>query len=110
MTRTPDTSRAQDWATASLWARSLPSETCPSLRSDASVDVVVIGAGITGLLTALLAADNGAEVLVVDRHGVGGVATRNTTAKVSALQGTMYRAITGHRNAEAAEAYAAAQL
>jgi len=110
MTRTPDTSRAHDWATSSLWARSLPSETYRSLQSDASVDVVVIGAGITGLLTALLAADNGAEVLVVDRHGVGGVATRNTTAKVSALQGTMYRTIGDHRNAEVAAAYADAQV
>lgn len=71
---------------------------------------MVVGAGITGLLTATLAARSGASVLVVDRYSVGGIATRNTTAKISALQGTTYRSITQHRGTDAAAGYAAAQL
>ena len=72
--------------------------------------MVVVGAGITGLLTATLLERSGADVVVVDRHSIGGVATRNTTAKITALQGTVYRMIRKHRGAEAAAAYASAQL
>jgi glycine/D-amino acid oxidase-like deaminating enzyme len=70
---------------------------------------VVVGAGITGLLTATMLARAGADVLVLDRYGVGGVATRNTTAKVTALQGTVYQSITAARGREVAAMYAAAQ-
>ena len=49
-------------------------------------------------------------MLVLDRDDVGGVATRNTTAKVTALQGTQYRDIVSARDPDAAAAYAAAQL
>lgn len=73
-------------------------------------DVAVVGAGITGLLTALLLQRAGADVLVLDRHGVGGVATRNTTAKVSALQGLAYRRIAATRGHEHAAMYGTAQM
>src|SRR5205085_6191724 len=86
----PDT---QSWATSSLWSGSLPERTYPAVAGDRRVDVVVVGAGIAGLLTATLLARSGAQVLVVERYEIGGVATRNTTAKVSALQGVQYGAI-----------------
>jgi glycine/D-amino acid oxidase-like deaminating enzyme len=80
------------------------------LESDRRVDIVVVGAGIAGLLTAARLADAGSDVLVLDRHRLGGVATRNTTAKITALQGTVYRTIRDARGPEAAEHYGAAQL
>ena len=95
--------------TASLWAQSLERQ-YPALAEDRSVDVVVIGAGLAGLLTATLLQHAGREVLVVERDVVGGVATRNTTAKVTALQGTTLSKIADARDAEAALAYATAQV
>ncbi|MEY2471648.1 MAG: hypothetical protein QOK28_977 [Actinomycetota bacterium] len=94
---------------ASLWAQSLERQ-YPAVSEDRSVDVVVVGAGLAGLLTATLLRQAGREVLVVERDLVGGVATRNTTAKVTALQGTTLSAIASARDAEAALAYASAQL
>jgi glycine/D-amino acid oxidase-like deaminating enzyme len=94
---------------ASLWAQGLERQ-YPALSEDCSADVVVIGAGLAGLLTATLARQAGREVLVLERDLVGGVATRNTTAKVSALQGTTLSGIASARDADAALAYAAAQL
>jgi glycine/D-amino acid oxidase-like deaminating enzyme len=75
-----------------------------------STGVVVIGGGIAGLLTATLLARRGANVLVLDRYEIGGIATRNSTAKISALQGTAYRTITRRRGSQVAAAYALAQL
>jgi glycine/D-amino acid oxidase-like deaminating enzyme len=43
----------------------------PPVRSDHSAEVVVLGAGVTGALTARALALEGADVLVVDRHDVG---------------------------------------
>src|SRR3954452_21279421 len=101
---------SEDWRTSSLWAASRGDERYPALGHDTSVDVAVVGGGITGMLVATLAARQGATVLVVDRYEVGGVATRNTTAKVSALQGTVYSEIRRHRGDDVPPAYADAQL
>ena len=52
-----------------------------------NAEVIVVGAGITGLVTAILLARAGKRVLVVEARSPGAVATGNTTAKVSLLQG-----------------------
>jgi len=51
-------------------------------------EVVVVGAGITGLTTALLLARAGRSVLVVEAREIGAGTTGGSTAKVSLLQGT----------------------
>jgi glycine/D-amino acid oxidase-like deaminating enzyme len=92
-----------------VWAdRTTP--TYAPVSGERRANVVVVGAGLCGLFTATLLVRAGRDVLVVDRHDVGGVATRNTTAKISALQGTTYRTIASARGHEVAADYAAAQL
>lgn len=100
---------AADWRHSSLWSPPLRPRFA-STNVDRSVDVAIIGGGIAGLLTAILLNRSGADVLVLERYEVGGVATRNTTAKISALQGTTYHAIRSRRGAGVAAEYAAAQL
>lgn len=51
-------------------------------------DVVVVGAGITGTVTALLLAEQNLAVALVEARDIGAVTTGNTTGKVSVLQGT----------------------
>lgn len=51
-------------------------------------DVVVVGAGITGAVTALLLARQNLAVALVEARDIGAVTTGNTTGKVSVLQGT----------------------
>ncbi|GAB2531929.1 FAD-dependent oxidoreductase [Nocardia heshunensis] len=50
-------------------------------------DVVVIGGGLTGLVTALLLAENGIEVAVLEGRRIGDGTTGASTAKISLLQG-----------------------
>ncbi len=74
----------------------------------ASPEVVVVGAGLTGVATATLLARGGVRVAVLEARAVGAVATGNTTAKVSLLQGTGYTHLSRHHPTEVLQAYAEA--
>jgi len=60
----------------------------PVLTSNVQADVVVVGAGLTGLATALELARRGVRPVVVEALTPGAGTTGRTTAKVSLLQGT----------------------
>jgi glycine/D-amino acid oxidase-like deaminating enzyme len=69
------------------------------------VDVAVVGAGLTGLITAVLLARAGKDVLVLEAHSAGAGATGNTTAKISLLQGTKLSKIVGKHGPSTAKQY-----
>ncbi len=89
----------------SLWLDrpDLP-ETDP-LPVDRELDALVIGAGLTGLTTALLLARAGRRVAVIEARRVGAVTTGNTTAKLSLLQGTKLSSILQKQSHQVAQAY-----
>jgi glycine/D-amino acid oxidase-like deaminating enzyme/nitrite reductase/ring-hydroxylating ferredoxin subunit len=87
----------------SLWRDRAPIETDPDLGP--RYDDLVVGAGITGLVTALLLARSGREVAVVEARDVGAVTTGNTTGKVSLLQGTRLSRILERQSPRVAAAY-----
>src|SRR5690554_3410671 len=68
-------------------------------------DIVVAGAGLTGLTTALLFARAGLSVAVIEAREVGAVTTGNTTAKLSLLQGTHASSILRHHSLRVGRAY-----
>src|SRR5262245_35731464 len=69
---------------ASYWLEaSMPA--FPKLDRSLDVDVVVIGAGITGLTTAYLLKRAGRTVAVLDRAKAGGYDTMATTAHVTCV-------------------------
>lgn len=72
---------------------------------DRTPDVLVIGAGLTGLTTALLLARAGQDVACVEARSVGAVTTGNTTGKVSLLQGTHLSRILRHQTSDVAQSY-----
>lgn len=68
-------------------------------------DVVVVGAGLTGLTTALLLARAGWSVVVVESRWVGAGTTGRSTAKVSLLQGTRLSSIARRHPESVQESY-----
>lgn len=84
------------------------SDSYSRLEGDLRVDVAVVGAGITGLTTAVLLAREGLHVAVLEARHVGAVTTGHSTAKISVLQGTRAGVLDARHPAEVVEAYLAA--
>lgn len=97
-------------ARQSLWLDSVAPTGFPTVAEagGALFDVAVVGAGITGLTAALLLKRAGLRVAVVEAAQVGRGVTGNNTAKVTALQATVYSDLERLHGPEAAAGYAAA--
>ena len=93
-------------ATQSTWMRDAGfpggAKTYPTLAEDRSADVVVIGAGITGLTTALLLARSGLRVLVVERDRVASGTTSRSTAHLTSVLDVSFEHLVGRFGEDAA--------
>lgn len=69
-------------------------------------DVIVVGAGITGLSTAVMLARRGLDVAVVEAGEVGNLASGANTGKLSLLQGKVLSTLRRHHPASLVRAYA----
>ena len=72
-------------------------------------DVAVVGAGLTGLTTALLLGRAGRSVVVLEAGRVGAGTTGRSTAKLSLLQGTQLSTIRSRHPQAVVDAYVEAQ-
>ncbi|WIX75123.1 FAD-dependent oxidoreductase [Amycolatopsis carbonis] len=93
----------------SLWVDTAPAPDRGAASLPSSADVVVLGAGIAGLTTALLLARAGRSVVVVEAGRVAGGVSGHTTAKVSAQHAVKYSMLEDRHGAGAAKTYATAQ-
>lgn len=105
-----DLERTETGLSSAWWARrgESPDDVETSAALPGSAEVVVVGAGLTGLSTAVRLAQQGVEPLVVEARRVGSGTTGRSNAKVSLLQGSLLQTIRSQAGIEATAAYVAA--
>lgn len=92
----------------SLWHDSVEMPCFPTLKSDIKTDVLIIGGGIAGLLTAHFLHENGVRYVLVEKDRICGGTTGNTTAKITFQHGLIYDKLLREFGAEKAGMYLAA--
>ena len=90
----------------SLWIESTPETSYPSLAGNVSVDVAVLGAGITGLTAATLLKRAGKTVAVIELKRIVRGVTGYTTAKLTAGHGLIYADLIAKHGEDKARLYA----
>lgn len=77
----------------------------PSLEENIKSEVVVIGAGLAGVLTAYLLQEKGISVVVLECNETGSGMTKNTTAKITSSHSLIYKKLMTYKGEELARQY-----
>jgi glycine/D-amino acid oxidase-like deaminating enzyme/nitrite reductase/ring-hydroxylating ferredoxin subunit len=88
-----------------VWIYSAPIRKFPKLQSNISVDVLVVGAGITGITTAYLLKKAGSTAALIERERVASIDTGHTTAHLTYVTDVQLRELAknfGEDHAQAA--------
>jgi glycine/D-amino acid oxidase-like deaminating enzyme/nitrite reductase/ring-hydroxylating ferredoxin subunit len=88
----------------SLWMNT-PLPEYPALQRDIDVDVLIVGAGLTGITTAYLLGQEGVRVALIDRDKVAGGDTSRTTAHLTYVTDERLHHLASKFGAEAARKF-----
>jgi glycine/D-amino acid oxidase-like deaminating enzyme/nitrite reductase/ring-hydroxylating ferredoxin subunit len=92
---------------SSIWRETTKAEHREELRGDHKTDTVIIGAGLTGVLTAYELTRRGIDCIVLDADRIGSGVSGDTTAKITAQHGLVYDTLIKKFGREQAAQYAA---
>ena len=89
----------------SLWNETVTRHEFPTLESDVETDVLIIGGGIAGILTAYFLQQNDVPYILVEKDRICGGTTGNTTAKITFQHGLCYHKMLQSSGLERADMY-----
>ena len=92
----------------SLWKATASLPEFPELVGDVRTDVLIVGGGIAGILTAYLLHEKGVRYVLVEKGRICSGTTGNMTAKITFQHGLIYDKILKSDGTEAARKYLAA--
>lgn len=90
----------------SIWKKEIAMQKESELSGDITTEVAVIGAGMTGILTAYFLKQKGKEVVVLEGNRIASGQTGNTTAKITSQHGLIYDKMIRKLGREYAQLYA----
>ena len=74
----------------SLWYEHIERFGFPTMKNDIETEVLIIGGGIAGILTAFFLQEKGVPYVLVEKDKICGQTTGNTTAKITFQHGLIY--------------------
>lgn len=74
----------------SIWEDTVELPSFPTLEQDIEADVVVVGGGLCGILTAYRLMSEGLDVVLVEKNRIASGITKNTTAVITAQHDVLY--------------------
>ncbi len=77
--------KAQDGITVPIWTKSIELPEYPAPDGGVHAEVIVVGAGISGLTSAYLLAKQGMSVMVLDEGRIGSGQTERTSAHLASI-------------------------
>ncbi|MBA3757546.1 FAD-binding oxidoreductase [Candidatus Saccharibacteria bacterium] len=89
----------------SYWKNSVSGPSYEQIQEDLSVDVVIVGGGITGLTAAHLLKQSGQKVAVLEKNTIGSGTSSKTTGKVTSQHGLTYTDLSKHHGKKTARIY-----
>lgn len=89
----------------SIWQNDASLPEFPRLSGERSTDVLVIGGGLAGLLTAWELRQRGVDVMLVEKSRICSGTTAHTTAKITAQHGLIYQKLIRTLGVEGASQY-----
>lgn len=89
----------------SLWNETVTRPAFPTLESDTETDILIIGGGIAGILTAYFLQQNDVPYILVEKDRICGGTTGNTTAKITFQHGLCYHKMLQSSGLERADMY-----
>lgn len=89
----------------STWLNDSKLPEFPELDKDIKTDVLIIGGGIAGILTAYFLHKNGVKYALVEKGRICSGTTQNTTAKITYQHGLIYHKILKSSGLETAKTY-----
>ena len=92
----------------SVWQTNIKLPEFPKLESNEKTDVVIIGGGISGILTAYFLHQNGVKYILAEKNRICSGTTQNTTAKITFQHGLIYQKILKSNGFEVAQKYLSA--
>lgn len=92
----------------SIWTKTEKLDERQPLHATINADVVVVGAGMFGILTAYYLQKAGKKVVVVEGNRIASGQTKNTTAKITSQHGLIYTKLLDTIGEESAKFYAMA--
>ena len=89
----------------SVWENTQKMPSFPKLESATKTDVLIVGGGMAGVLTAFMLEKAGVDYLLIEQNRICGGTTGNTTAKITSQHGLIYNKLLGTYGAEFAYLY-----
>lgn len=91
--------------TCSVWRDTVHLPSFKPLKEDIQTETLIVGGGITGIISAYLLAKEGMKVALIEAAQLCSGTTGYTTAKITAQHGLIYNELIGHFGKEKAKLY-----